>query len=215
MDARRAPLARVVVIAAWLVILGFGAWSATLLPPLLANSLAVPGTDSERARTILRERLREPDDGVFTVVFPGRSSPTAAEASACAARLAAVARAVPTGRPGESRDGGTVFADIQTSLSLPDAKTHTDDLRDALRTQGGRAHSSRDSQRSSDDLDGFRVGPPSRRGDRDRSGANHAAARRLGLTPAVVVPFVVAACTIAATLIAVFSSRTSSRWLRT
>ena len=65
---------RVVVIAAWLVILGLGAWSAAQLPPLLANSLAVPGTDSERARTILRESLRESDDGVFTVVFPGAAA---------------------------------------------------------------------------------------------------------------------------------------------
>ena len=195
---------RVVVLAAWLAVLGFGAWSATQLPPLLANSLAVPGTDSERARTILRERLDEPDDGVFTVVFPGRSSPTAAERARLAARLAAVARAVPTGRPGELRDGGTVFADIRTSLSLAEAKTHTDELRAALRATGGRA--------------ALVTGQPAIQRDLDRIFAADlrqgeliaivvalvALLLVLGLTPAVVVPFAVAACTIAATLTAVY-----------
>ena len=46
---------RAAVVAAWLVVLGLGLWAATALAPLLANSLAVPGTDSQRARAILRD----------------------------------------------------------------------------------------------------------------------------------------------------------------
>ena len=44
---------------------------------------------------------------------------------------------VPTARVEELRDGGALFADIRTSLSLAEAKTHTDDLRRALRTSSG------------------------------------------------------------------------------
>jgi len=84
---------RVVVAASWLAVLVLGVLSARQLPPLLANSLAVPGTDSERARTVLREDFGEPDDGVFTVVFPGRSSPTRAERAQLERRLAQAARA--------------------------------------------------------------------------------------------------------------------------
>ena len=195
---------RVVVAASWLAVLVLGVLSARQLPPLLANSLAVPGTDSERARTVLREDFGEPDDGVFTVVFPGRSSPTRAERAQLERRLAQAARAVPTGRAGELRDGGTVFADIRTSLDLADAKTHTDALRQALRSPGERP--------------ALVTGQPAVQRDLDRIFASDLRRGELiavtvalialllvfGLSPAVAVPFVVAACTIAATLAAVF-----------
>jgi RND superfamily putative drug exporter len=195
---------RVAVVASWLVVLVLGALAATKLPPLLANSLAVPGTDSESARTILRERFAEPDDGVFTVVFPGRSPPTDIEQALLERRLAKAARAVPTGRPGELRDGGTVFADIRTALSLPDAKTHTDALRAALQAPEGRP--------------ALVTGQPAVQRDLDRIFATDLRRGELiavtvalialllvfGLSPAVAVPFAVAACTIAATLAAVF-----------
>ncbi len=195
---------RVAVVASWLVVLAVGAIAATRLPPLLANSLAVPGTDSERARTILREQFGEPDDGVFTVVFPGRSAPTRGERARLERRLAEAARAVPTGRPGELQDGGTLFADIRTSLTLPDAKTHTDVLRAALRAQGGRA--------------ALVTGQPAVQRDLDRIFASDLRRGELiavtvaliallfvfGISPAVAIPFVVAACTIAATIAGVF-----------
>ena len=129
---------RVVVVASWVGVLVLGALSAGALPALLSNSLAVPGTDSERARTILRENFHEADDGTFTVVFRGSSRPSRAERRRLERRLADAAQAVPTARPGELRDGSMPFADIRTALSLPQAKTHTDDLRHALRASGGR-----------------------------------------------------------------------------
>ena len=63
---------RWVVVASSIAVIGLGAWTGTKLSPLLANSLAVPGTDSQRARAILRDRFGESDDGTFTVVFPGQ-----------------------------------------------------------------------------------------------------------------------------------------------
>lgn len=195
---------RVAVLASWLLVVGVGAWSATQLPPLLANSLAVPGTDSEQARTILRERFAEPDDGVFTVVFPGRPASTEAERAEIERRLARAARVVPTARVGQLRDGGLTFVDIPTSLSLQDAKRHTDDLRRALFASSGRR--------------ALVTGQPAIQSDLDRIFAADLRRGELialivalvallfvfGLSPAVIVPLAVAACTISATVAAVF-----------
>lgn len=195
---------RVAVVASWLGVLGLGVWSATALPPLLANTLAVPGTDSEHARIVLREQFGEPDDGVFTVVFPGYSSATEAQKALLERRLAAAARAVPTGRPGNLRDDGLPFGDIRTALDLPEAKRYTEALRRALRAPG-QPHA-------------YVTGQPAVQHDLDpifasdlRRGELIAVAVAFltlvvvfGLSAVVVVPFVVAACTIAATLATVF-----------
>ena len=81
--------------------------------------------------------LDESDDGAFTVVFPGSSPPRTPNMRSLERRLADAAKVVPTARAEELRDGGALFADIRTSLSLQEAKTHTDDLRRALRTSSG------------------------------------------------------------------------------
>ncbi len=195
---------RVVVVASWVGVLVLGALSTGALPALLSNSLAVPGTDSERARTILRENFHEADDGTFTVIFRGSSRPSRAERSRLERRLADAARAVPTARPGELRDGSMPFADIRTALSLPQAKTHTDDLRHALRASGGRP--------------ALVTGQPAIQRDLDRIFASDlqrgeliaivvalvALVLVLGVSPTVLVPFAVAAGSVAATLGAVY-----------
>jgi hypothetical protein len=45
-----------------------GVVGALRLTALLSTSFAVPGTESERARTILADHFDERTDGVFTVV---------------------------------------------------------------------------------------------------------------------------------------------------
>ena len=87
--------------------------SAAQLPPLLANSLAVPGTDSERARTILGRA------SVSRTMGRSRSSSRAPRTRRA---RSAQTRAAP-GRRGHGRadgavpascdDGGILFADIQ------------------------------------------------------------------------------------------------------
>src|SRR5207253_681992 len=47
------------ILAFWLVVLLAGGFATSKLTPLLSNTFTVPGTDSERARTILQE-LRTP-----------------------------------------------------------------------------------------------------------------------------------------------------------
>src|SRR5215218_5101910 len=57
------------VLAAWLVVLLVGGYSSSKLPALLSNTFTMPGTDSERARSILQQHYGDRSDGAFTVVF--------------------------------------------------------------------------------------------------------------------------------------------------
>src|SRR5678815_4682204 len=87
---------RWVVVTAWLVVLVGGVWSSSRLSALLSNTFTMPGTDSERARTILKEHYGDRNDGAFTIVF---RVPDSADARTCALlqqRLAAAATLVPS-----------------------------------------------------------------------------------------------------------------------
>ena len=57
------------VLAFWLAVLIAGGYASGRLSDLLSNTFTVPGTDSERARTILESRFNDRSDGSFTVVF--------------------------------------------------------------------------------------------------------------------------------------------------
>ncbi len=184
---------RLVVVALWLLVLVLGTWSATRLSPLLSNSFAVPGTDSERARQLLTRRFGDRTDGGFVVVFDGARVPGLDR------RLAAAAQAVPTGRVGPARvAGGVTFADVDTTLELKQAKRYTNAVRKAV---GGEPRA-------------YVTGQPAIQHDLDpvfasdlRRGEAVAVVVALlvllavfGPSLAVLVPFVVAACTITATL---------------
>ena len=45
------------ILAAWLVVLLAGGYATSKLSPLLSNTFTVPGTDSERVRTILQDNF--------------------------------------------------------------------------------------------------------------------------------------------------------------
>jgi putative drug exporter of the RND superfamily len=64
---------RLLLLAFWLVVLLVGGWSSGRLSPLLSNTFTVPGTDSERARSILQEHFGDRSDGSFIVVLRVRS----------------------------------------------------------------------------------------------------------------------------------------------
>src|SRR5213080_5233063 len=57
------------ILVGWLVVLLIGGFAFTRLNSLLSNEFSVPGTDSERARTILEKHYGDRSDGAFTVVF--------------------------------------------------------------------------------------------------------------------------------------------------
>ena len=118
------------VVAAWLVVLLAGGWSSSRLSALLSNEFTMPGTDSERARTILKEHYGDRSDGAFTVVFRVRDSHDARARAQLQRRLAAAAQAVPTGSARPLVPGGehVLYGDIVSTLELAKAKAYTDDV---------------------------------------------------------------------------------------
>jgi RND superfamily putative drug exporter len=195
---------RVIVIACWLVVLVAGAVCAERLPALLFNSLAVPGTDSQAAETILEKHFGESTDGTFTVVF--RVTNHSGETMrALRGRLATAARAVPGGHATALRTGtGIVYGDIETALDLQHAKGWTVALRAAL--QGGRFPRPLVTGEPAiqHDLDPI-LSADLHRGDAVALvAALVVLALMLGLSVAVLIPFAFAAATIAATLAALY-----------
>jgi putative drug exporter of the RND superfamily len=196
---------RLLVLGCWLAVLVGGVYSATQLPALASNSFAVPGSDSEQARSLLEGEFGERPDGTFVVVFSVPSTSDPVLRATLRQRLARASRAVPTGRAGPLREGGGIlYGDIGTALDLQQAKQYTDDVRRVLRADPGpRA---------------FVTGQPAIQHDVDPIFASDL--RRgeaialplallvlvgaLGLSAAVTIPFVFAACTISATLTAVY-----------
>jgi putative drug exporter of the RND superfamily len=192
---------RIPFLVFWLVIAILGGWASTRLSPLLSNSFAVPGTDSDRARAILQRSYAERPEGTFTVVLRAKPS----ERAATAARLAAAARVVPTGHAGPIRTGvGVLYGDVESTLDLKHAKRWTEALRRELRSQRGPP--------------AYVTGQPAIQHDLDgtfRSDLRRGQAFALpvvlvvlllvfGLSLAAAVPFVFAACTITGALGAVY-----------
>ena len=196
---------RLAVLACWLAVLVAGVWSSTQLPALLANSFAVPGTDSERARAILADSFDERADGAFTVVFQVRRPSDRAARARLQHRLERAARAVPTGRAGTLRAGGGIlYGDVETALALPDAKRHTGALRRALSDPAGPAALVTGQPALQHDLDPV-FAADLRRGEAIALPvALLVLLAVLGLSLAVAIPFVFAACTIAGTLAALY-----------
>src|SRR3954464_8027724 len=123
---------RWLVAAAWLVGLPAGGYSSGKLSGLLSNTFTMPGTDSERARTILQEHYGDRSDGSFTVVFRV-SRPDLARPSLQRA-LERAAKKVPTGqaRPLVQAGDHVLYGDIVSKLELAKAKGYTDDILRAL-----------------------------------------------------------------------------------
>ena len=197
---------RFAVLACWLAVLGFGAWSGTRLPDLLTSSFAVHGSDSERASTILAHDFGERPDGTFTVVFRVHHSSDRALRTRLHRRLVRAARAVPTGSATAlRRGGGVLYGDVTTTLDLQHAKGYTDDLRRALRSPGGPPAYVSGQPAIQHDLD------PILSSDLRRGEAIAVPIALLvllvvfGLSVAIAIPFLFAACSIAATLGAVYA----------
>ncbi len=127
------------VLAFWLAVLVAGGYASGRLGDLLSNTFTVPGTDSERARSILEEHFNDRSDGSFTVVFEVPDSSNRALAARLQRRVDSAARAVPSGRGTALRPGGphVVYGDVVSTLRLADAKGYTDELLRALGRPAG------------------------------------------------------------------------------
>jgi uncharacterized membrane protein YdfJ with MMPL/SSD domain len=126
------------ILAAWAVVLVVGFFAFRGLTPLLSNTFTVPGTDSERVRTVLQEHFGDRSDGSFTVVFRthGRVDPRrrlrlqrALDGAAAKVPTAHARRLVPA-------RNGVLYGDIVSTLDLAKAKSYTDDVIRALPHRG-------------------------------------------------------------------------------
>ncbi len=193
------------ILAFWLVVLLAGGFATSKLTPLLSNTFTVPGTDSERARTILQDHFGDRSDGEFLVIYKIRNGTTGVRLK-LERSIREAATAVPTGKATGLREapGGVLYGSILTTLNLADAKGYTDDIRHTLRTPPGVA--------------GFVSGQPAIEGDLDPI-FSHDLARGesialpialavllavFGLSLAATIPFLFAAATITGTLGIVF-----------
>jgi uncharacterized membrane protein YdfJ with MMPL/SSD domain len=121
------------VVAVWAVVFLVSGAASSGLSDLLTNRFTLPGTDTERAETILEDHFGQKTTGSFSVVVKGR--PGSAEALVPQVRAAAerAAKELPTGRLAgvQAVSDDVVSATIVSNLDPADAKGHTDDMRDA------------------------------------------------------------------------------------
>src|SRR5919197_2735530 len=102
----------------WLVVLLAGGWSSSRLSALLSNTFTVPGTDSERARTILQDHFGDRSDGSFLLVFRVPDSRHPALRMRLQRSVDAAVRKLPTGQPRRLVVGGprVLYADVASTL---------------------------------------------------------------------------------------------------
>ncbi len=125
---------RWLVVAAWALILLAGGYASSKLPDLLSNTFTMPGTDSERARTILERHYGDRSDGAFTIVFTVPNAADQAQRARLQASMARAAKQVPSGeaRPLVQGSDHVLYGDIVSTLELAKAKGYTNKIRDAL-----------------------------------------------------------------------------------
>jgi len=191
---------RTVVLALWALVLVVGLAASVRLPGLLSNVFTVPGTDSDRARLELERHFGQRPDGVFTVVFVARTG----ERAPVRRKLIRAARLVPTGHASQVRDaGGVLWGEVDTTLDLQHAKGYTTTLRRALAGRP-RAYVT-GSPAIQHDLEPI-LSSDLRRGEAFALPIAFAILLAvLGVSFAVLVPFVFAACTITASLAVVYA----------
>jgi RND superfamily putative drug exporter len=122
------------VLGVWLVVLLAGGYSSSKLSALLSNTFTMPGTDSERARTILEQHYGDRSDGTFTVVYRVPNAGDPALRLRLQGGLARAAKEVPSGRARPLARGSdhVLYGDIVSTLNIADAKGYTDDILGAL-----------------------------------------------------------------------------------
>ena len=189
------------VAAAWGVAVALGVAAAIAVPRHLVNSFDVSGTDSARATAALARGFGDRPDGTFTVVFRVHNPFDQRLQRELRNRLERGARTLPGGRLETFRAGsGVIYGDLGTALTLQQAKPLTEPLRRWLQAAGAPAAVVTGEPAIQHDLD------PVLASDL-RSGelvavplAALVLAFVLGISIALLLPFVFAACSVAATL---------------
>jgi RND superfamily putative drug exporter len=117
------------ILAGWLILFVLGAFGAANLGGLLSNRFSVPGAESERGLTLLKDRMNDRSDGAFTLVATGVDTPT--DRAAVAGAAARAADSVRAGKAGPLLQAGrgVVYTQISTPLQNQDAAKLTPRLR--------------------------------------------------------------------------------------
>ena len=131
---------RALVLGFWIAVFLAGGFGSVKLAPLLSNTFAVPGTDSERVRAALEQHFGDRPDGSFTVVFQLSAARTPAVLAELQRVVDRAATTVPTAKPTQLLTAGTnvVFGDIVSTWNIAQAKKFTDPLLRALGTPPAR-----------------------------------------------------------------------------
>ena len=195
------------VVAVWLTFLVLGGAAAVALPRHLVNSFDIPGTDSARATAALVRGFGERPDSTFTIVFRVRHSSDLQLQRELRTRLESAADLLPGGRLGTFRVGpGIVYGELQTAVGLQQAQRFTEPLRRALRSDGRPSALVTGQPAIQHDLDPV-LASDLRRGEVVAIPlAVLVLSFVLGLSLALALPFVFAACTVAATLALLYLS---------
>ena len=127
---------RLLVIITWTVIAVVGGFSSQALNSHLSTSLTIPHSQSEVADRILSQHFGENIEGTFTVIYHFKKA-SKGQIAQFEAEIASATHAVPSASVAQSKAlGGTLFANIDTSLSLAKASRYTGALRSALEEAG-------------------------------------------------------------------------------
>jgi RND superfamily putative drug exporter len=194
------------VVACWIVVLVAGVAASTRLPALLSNSFTVPGTGSDRARTLLEKSFGERPDGTFTVVFRVAKPSNGDVRRNIERRLKRAAAVIPGASAQPLRTGtGILYGDIATALPLQHAKHETDAVRRALGSPLGPPALVTGAPALQHDLDPI-VSSDLRRAELIALPIALAVlVALLGLTSAVLVPLAFAAFTVGGALAVVYA----------
>lgn len=124
---------RVAVLAAWATVLLLALAAAQRLPGLLTNHLRLPGTDSQRAETILETRFNQRTVGSFVLVVKTQQEADDLLPAVEQAALRMVAQ-LPTGQLADTMVVGqhVIVSRIVSLLRSAEAREHTPAMRAAI-----------------------------------------------------------------------------------
>ena len=124
------------VVTIWLLLIVIGGFAATNLNQHLTTSLTVPNSESAKAQEILLTNFGENLEGSFTIFykFKEASDPEIADYKL---KISEAVAEIPTARITQIRAiSGVLFASVTTNYSLIEAAKYTDELRQSLVKQG-------------------------------------------------------------------------------
>jgi uncharacterized membrane protein YdfJ with MMPL/SSD domain len=190
------------ILGAWIVVLVVGAFAFLRLSSLLSNEFSVPGTDSEHARTILARHFGERSDGAFTVVLRVRSGIDRGRIVRLQAAVDRAAREVPSAHARRLVPAGRdlLYGDVVSTLKLAQAKGYADDLLHALPHSAGVTSYVTGQAAIQHDLDPIFAADLQKGELIALPIAVLVLLTVFGLSVAVTMPFIFAACTVMATL---------------